>query len=1716
MVHGKVLLNRCTAIIISTLCVAIAILATSCGGGGSVNVAETRGLSAPGLSPSSLAFASQAVGATTSAQTITLTNSGNADLSVNSIAVSGANAGDFTQSNNCGSSVAAGASCAISVTFKPAASGTRTAAVTVSDNAAGGPQTVALSGSIATTLASVSPSSLALGDQPLSTASPLQAITLTNTGSADLNVTAVAVSGANASDFTQTNNCGSAVAAGSNCTISVTFKPVAAGTRTAAVIVADSSPTSPQTVPLSGTGDAPIASVSSSSVAFGNQSVGATSSAQAVSLTNTGNAPLNISSVAVFGTNAGDFAQTNNCGIALAAGANCTISVTFTPSAAGSRAAALAITDNAAGSPQSVSLSGTGISTVANLSPSSVAFGNQSVGATSSAQAVTLSNSGSSALSISSIAVFGTNSTDFAQTNNCGSSVAAGANCTISVTFTPSAAGSRGAALAVADNATGSPQSVSLSGTGISTGANVSPSSVAFGNQSIGATSTAQTVTLSNSGNSALSISSIAVFGTNAGDFGQTNNCGSSVAAGANCTINIKFTPSAAGSRAAALAITDNATGSPQSVSLSGTGTSIIASVSPTSLAFGNQSVGITSTTQSVTLTNSGNAALSITSVAVFGANASDFSQTGNCGSSVSAGASCTISVTFTPSASGSRAAALAITDNATGSPQSVSLSGTGTSIVASISPSSLAFGNQSVTTISTTQAVTLTNSGNAALSVTSIAVFGANAGDFAQTNNCASSVAAGANCTISVTFTPSASGSRAATIAITDNATGSPQTVSLSGIGTSTVAGVSPSSLSYGSRSVGTTSTAQAITLTNSGNQALSITSIAVSGTNAVDFAQSNNCGSSVAAGANCTISVTFTPTATGTRTATVTLTDDDASSPQAVALSGTGTAAIAGVSPSSLTFASQAVGATSAAQTITLANSGNVTLRITGIALSGTNAGDFAQTNNCGSSVAAGASCAISVTFKPIATGTRTAAVAITDNDTGSPQTVPLSGTIATTVASASPSSLTFASQAVGAASAAQAITLANTGNAALNVTAIAVSGANASDFALTNNCGSSVAAGANCTINATFKPTAAGARTATVTVADSATDSPQTVALSGTGAAAVASVSPTSLAFGNQSVGTTSAAQAITLTNSGNLDLTVTSMAISGNNASNFAQTNNCGSSVAAGASCTISVTFTPSATRRRSAILTITDSASGSPQSVSLSGTGVSVSVSVSPTSVAFGNQSLNTASVAHSITLTNSGNAALSVSSIAVSGTNASDFAQTNNCGSSVVAGANCTINVTFTPSASGSRAASVTITDGAASSPQSVSLSGTGTAPVATVSPTSLAFGNQSLTTASTVQSITLTNSGNAALSVSSIAISGANASDFAQTNNCGSSVAAGANCTINVSFKPAATGNRTAALMIADSATGSPQTVALSGTGTASAVSVSPSSLAFGSQSVGTASTAQTVTLTNSGNGALTVTSIGLSGVNAGDFAQANNCGSSVAAGASCAISVTFTPIASGSRAASLSIANSASPQTVSLGGTGASSADGVNLSPSSLAFSNQPVEMTSTAQTVTLTNNSTTALSISNLAVTGANSSDFVQNNNCGSSVAVGANCTIVVLFTPSAIGARTAVLSVSDNATGSPQTVSMSGTGIHDVVLSWTASPTQGVIGYYIYRGTTSGGESSTPLNSTPTNGTSFTDETVTARATYYYLVTSVASDGVTQSAASTETAATVPSP
>src|SRR6185503_844966 len=164
-----------------------------------------------------------------------------------------------------------------------------------------------------------------------------------------------------------------------------------------------------------------------------------------ITLTNVGTTPLVITSIVITGPNAGDFARTHTCGSSLAAGASCSISVAFKPTGSGTRTAAVSVTDNAAGSPQKASLRGFG--TTAKLSPTSLGFGNVIVGSTSPPQAVTLSNVGTTTFSISGITIAGPNAGDFAQTHTCGSSLAAGASCSISISFRPTATGTRLAAL---------------------------------------------------------------------------------------------------------------------------------------------------------------------------------------------------------------------------------------------------------------------------------------------------------------------------------------------------------------------------------------------------------------------------------------------------------------------------------------------------------------------------------------------------------------------------------------------------------------------------------------------------------------------------------------------------------------------------------------------------------------------------------------------------------------------------------------------------------------------------------------------------------------------------------------------------------------------------------------------------------------------------------------------------------------------------------------------------------------------------------------------------------------------------------------------------------------------------------------------------------------------------------------------------------------------
>ncbi len=310
-----------------------------------------------------------------------------------------------------------------------------------------------------------------------------------------------------------------------------------------------------------------------------------------------------------------------------------------------------------------------------------------------------------------------------------------------------------------------------------------------------------------------------------------------------------------------------------------------------------------------------------------------------------------------------------------------------------------------------------------------------------------------------------------------------------------------------------------------------------------------------------------------------------------------------------------------------------------------------------------------------------------------------------------SLSTNSLNFGNQTINTPSAAQSVTVTNTGTATLNISSTSVNGLERLDFApLSNKCGKTLAAGKNCNIFATFTPQAVGARSATIQMVDNAPGSPQVVTLTGTGTAPVATWSVPNLSFGSETVGVPSSAQAVTLTNTGNGTLTINNISASGD----YSQTNNCTAPLAPNGSCSVNVTFTPSATWARMGTILVTSNAIAPP--LFLSGMGSSGgSVGVSSPTLTFASQVVGSSSGPQAVTFTNSGSAPAAIESITVSG----DYTQTNTCGA--VLSASCAINVTFTPSWSGTRSGEVVVHFTDPPMLEVIGLTGTGQAPNTTV-----------------------------------------------------------------------------------------------------------------------------------------------------------------------------------------------------------------------------------------------------------------------------------------------------------------------------------------------------------------------------------------------------------
>ncbi len=777
------------------------------------------------ITPSSLQFPTELQSVTTAIQSLTVLNTGNATVNIGMDSIS-TNSEFEINSDSCkGINLTVNGSCTVNVTFTPsaAATGVQTGALTIADNAAGGPHLVPLSGTAITLSQQIvqSQPSLAFGNQPAGSPSSAQVVYFSNQSDSNLSITSTfALGGANPADFTiNSNTCTTTFTARSSCHVSVEFTPPsgASGPLTATISETDAGTPGSHTITVTGTAVAPgpAATFTPSTLTFTTQDVGTTSAAQYFSVTNTGSANLTITAVA--STNATEFPiSTDSCsGVTLTPNQHCVVSVAFSPLIGHTRSGSIQVTDNATGSPQSVALTGTGYG-IPELSftPTSLTFASTNINATSATQTITLKDTGTDYLGFSGITIAGVNSSEFTITNNtCSTYLAPAGTCVLTISFKPTASGPQGAYVVVSDNAnnvTGSIQIAALSGTGVAVpAAGVSPTTLTYTSTNVGATSAAQTSTITNSGTGPLTITSITIGGTNSGDYAETNTCGATLVAGANCIISVTFTPTAAGTRSAAITITDNAnnvSGTTQTINLSGTGAGIpAAAVAPTTVVFPNQNVGVLSAAQTIILSNSGTAALTVSNIAISGTNGSDFGTTNNCMGSVAIGGNCSIFVTFTPGAPGSRSAVLTVTDNAgnvTGSMQMVVLTGTGIGVpVAGVTPASLTFSG-AVGVATAAQTVTVSNTGTGPLTITSIVIGGANPTDFGETTTCGATVAVGANCTISVTFTAAAAGAFTANLHVIDNSgnTGATQTVTLNGTGTTasgppTVVSLSPAS---------------------------------------------------------------------------------------------------------------------------------------------------------------------------------------------------------------------------------------------------------------------------------------------------------------------------------------------------------------------------------------------------------------------------------------------------------------------------------------------------------------------------------------------------------------------------------------------------------------------------------------------------------------------------------------------------------------------------------------------------------------------------------------------------------------------------------------------------------------------------------------------------------------------------------------------------------
>jgi Abnormal spindle-like microcephaly-assoc'd, ASPM-SPD-2-Hydin len=707
--------------------------------------------------------------------------------------------------------------------------------------------------------------------------------------------------------------------------------------------------------------------------------------------------------------------------------------------------------------------------------------------------------------------------------------------------------------------------------------------------------------------------------------------------------------------------------------------------------------------------------------------------------------------------------------------------------------------------------------------------------------------------------------------------------------------------------------------------------------------------------------------------------------------------------------------------------------------------------------------------------------------------------------------PSSLSFGTVTVNTKSAAVTVVVTNENRHSVSINGVS---STLSEFIVTGPALPITLSGhTSASFQVVFKPNAAQSFSGNILVSyihQNGSTSTDTVAVTGSGKASapsqtyLLSASSSSLSFGNALVGST-ASQALTLTNSGTGSVTISQAAITG---TGFSFSGCSGTvTVAAGQTMPLTVNFAPASAGSAAGSLSIVSNATNSPTAISVSGTGIQPQISVSPASASFGSVMVGS-SGSLAFAIKNTGTSTLNVTQATLAG---SGFTLTGIAVPlSIAPAASSTFTLGFTPASASTFSGSLTLASNAPGSPLVIAIAGTGVAQTLQLSatPASIAFGSVATGT-STTQTVTLKNPGNASVSVSQITESGTGFTATAPTLPL--TLAAGASTSFTVTFNPATASSLTGSVTVTSTAANSPATVSLSGTGIQPQIAVVPASVSFSNVTVGVTNT-QSVTIRNAGTASLSVTQATLAGT--GFSLTGLSVPLSVAAGGSSVFTVGFNPASASSFTGSLTLVSNApsSPLVVALAGNGVAATLLITPTPSSLSFGSVNTG-TSTMQAVTLANTGNASVTISQLAETGAG----FTVSGCATPVtlAAGQSTSFNVTFDPATTGSLSGNVTVTSNASNSPQVVSLLGTGTavtaYSVALSWTASSSS-YSGFNVYRGSQSGGPYA-KVNTSLVPSASYSDPSVVAGDTYYYVATEVDTTGV-ESSYSTQVSAVIP--